>query len=352
MADTKTPPMRQALRCARLLREGWHDKSTLARRLGVTERTIKRYLAAIALEDDGYETRRVDEIGRREYRVRHRIARDRGAASNYEIMALAIAERFFRAFDPGGVADLLDQVLLDLTGEEDMDGDDDELEDAGKARRAIARRFVLARAPQPLSGRVRLVFDRVLRGLVELRVLTLRYQKRSGETKDYTVRPYTLVLGDSELALTGAVGDPVAGHADTAIRTFALHRIEEITLETVRFKMPPLGRWNPQRVYADAWGLYAGESESVEVRIHPGYAPLLADRTWHPSQEVGEPGPDGWLPMRFDVFPGGEFRTWLLGWGPWLRVTHPPDLAAWVQQMRRPLESGAVPGEEDLFRIV
>ncbi len=340
--------MRQALRCARLLREGWHDKPTLARRLDVTERTVKRYLAAIALEDDGYETRRVDEIGRREYRIRHRIARDRGAASNYEIMALAIAERFFRAFDPGGVADLLDQVLLDLTGEDDVDDDDEE--DAGKARRAIARRFVLARAPQPLSGRVRLVFDRVLRALVELRVLRLRYQKRSGETKDYLVRPYTLVLGASELAVTGAAGDPEAG--DAPIRTFALHRIEEIALQTTRFRMPPLGRWNPQRVYGDAWGLYAGEPEPVEVRIHPGYAPLLADRTWHPSQEVGDPDADGWIPLRFHVFPGGEFRTWLLGWGPWLRVEYPPALKAWAERMRGPLRPGEGPDAEDLFRIV
>jgi len=339
--------MRQALRCARLLLEGWHDKPTLARRLGVTERTVKRYLAAIMMEDDGYETRRVDEIGRREYRIRHRIARDRGAASNYEIMALAIAERFFRAFDPGGVADLLDQVLLDLTGEDDVDDDDD---DAGKARRAIARRFVLARAPQPLSGRVRLVFDRVLRALVELRVLRLRYQKRSGETKDYVVRPYTLVLGDSELAVTGAAGDPDRG--ETPVRTFALHRIVEIELEKTTFRMPPLGKWNPQRVYADAWGLYAGDAEAVEVRIHPGYAPLLADRTWHPSQEVGEPDDEGWIPLRFRVFPGGEFRTWLLGWGPWLRVVHPPELKAWAARMEAPLADGASPDEEDLFRIV
>ena len=338
--------MGQALRCARLLREGWHDKPTLARRLGVSERTVKRYLAVIAEEDDGYESRRVDEIGRREYRIRHRVARDRGAASNYEVMALAIAERFFRAFDPGGVADLLDAVLYDLTGEEDEDDEDD----AGRARRAVSRRFVLARAPQPLSGRVRLVFDHVLRALVELRVLDLRYQKRSGETKQYVVRPYTLVLGDSELALTGSVDDPQEGPG--AIRTFALHRIEEIGLRKTTFRMPPLGKWNPQKTYADAWGLYRGTPEAVEVRVHPGYRPLLADRVWHPSQEVGDPDEDGWIPMRFQVFPGGEFRTWLLGWGPWLEVVSPSPLATWFRSMRsgsRPVDG---PDEDDLFRIV
>jgi predicted DNA-binding transcriptional regulator YafY len=349
--DEKSSPTRQALRCARLLREGWHDKPTLARRLGVTDRTVKRYLAAIAIEDDEYETRRVDEIGRREYRIRHRVARHRGSASPYEVMALAIAERFFRAFDPGGVADLLDQVLLDLTGEDEFDEDEDG-DDAGRARRAISRRFVLARAPQPLSGRVRLVFDRVLRALVEQRVLLLRYHGRRGERKEYTVRPYTLVLGASELAVTGAVGES-DGHAKEGepIRTFALHRIESIELKKARFRMPPLGQWNPERMYGGAWGLYAGPPEPVEVHIHPGYSPLLADRTWHPSQRVGEPGEDGWVPLRFHVFPGGEFRTWLLGWGPWLRVVEPSSLREWVERMRAAPGPNAQPEPDDLFRI-
>ena len=342
--------MRQALRCARLLREGWHDKSTLARRLDVTERTVRRYLAAIAIEDDGYETRRVDEIGRREYRIRHGVSRQRGAASPYEIMALAIAERFFRAFDPGGVADLLDQVLLDLTGEDELD--DAEEDDAGRARRAISRRFVLARAPQPLSGRVRLVFDQVLRALVDQRALRLGYHGRSGEHKRYILRPYTLVLGASELAVTGAVGESDGGaKGGEPIRTFALHRIEEIELLGDRFRMPPLGQWNPGAMYAGAWGLFAGAPEAVEVRVHPGYAPLLADRSWHPSQEVGATDHRGWISLKFHVFPGGEFRTWLLGWGPWVEVVSPPELADWVRRMRGPISDQDAPDRDDLFRI-
>ncbi len=119
MTDDRPTPMRMALRCARLLREGWHDKASLASRLEVTERTVKRYLSAIAAEEEGYETRRVDEFGLRQYAIRPPGVRKRREGNRYEILALAMAERFVRGFDPGGVADLLDQVLYEVTGEED-----------------------------------------------------------------------------------------------------------------------------------------------------------------------------------------------------------------------------------------
>ena len=108
-ADEPRPtPIQQVLRCAELLREGWHSKSALAARLGVTERTVKRYLAAIQDELDGVEWRLADERGAREYRIRTRGWAERRRGSPHEIMAVAMAERFFAAFDPGGVADLLD----------------------------------------------------------------------------------------------------------------------------------------------------------------------------------------------------------------------------------------------------
>ncbi|MCP4867754.1 MAG: WYL domain-containing transcriptional regulator [Proteobacteria bacterium] len=351
MSESRRTPIQQALACARLLREGWHDKSALARRLGVSERAVKRYLRAIADEEDGYEIREIDERGHREYRIRPIAYRERRRGSPYEVMALAMAERFFRAFDPGGVADLLDQVLYEVTGEED-EADEDRID---RKRRSLARRFVLARAPQPLPGRVRRVFDQVLRGLVDRRVLELRYHPRKGPAKDYVLRPYTLLLGEQELAITGALGEPpedgVARLGDP-IRTFALNRIEGLKLRQTRFSMPHLGLWDPEKNFEASWGLYSGPSERARVAIHPAFGELVSERVWHPSQQVGEPGPDGWIPIEFDVFVGGEFRTWVLGWGPWARVEEPASLASWVATVRA-LEPGeGTPDDDEVFRIV
>ncbi len=350
MPDKRTP-MRQVLQCAQLLREGWHAKPTLARRLGVTERAIRRYLAAIAEEVRGFEVRETDERGRREYRIRPPRVVERRRGSPYEVMALAMAERFFRAFDPGGVADLLDQVLFEVTGEEE---ESDE-ESIYHRRRSLARRFVLARAPQPLPGHVRLVFDRVLKALVERRVLDLRYHPRAKAAKSYVLRPYTLLLGEQELAITGAVGEPPedgTARPDDPIRTFALSRILDLKLRNTRFSMPNLGLWNPEQQYAGAWGLYPGPTEPVHIAVHPAFADLVAERRWHPSQEVGEPRDDGWIPIEFEVFTGGEFRTWLLGWGPWVWVESPPELARWIANLRTTVPGEGEPDAEEVFRIV
>ena len=350
MTDKPTP-MRQVLRCARLLREGWHDKPALSRRLGVSERAVKRYLRALSDEEDRFEVREVDERGLREYRIRSAAYRERRKGSPYEVMALAMAERFFRAFDPGGVADLLDQVLYEVTGEED-ESDEDAID---RKRRSLSRRFVLARAPQQLPGRVRRVFDQVLRALVERRVVELLYHPRKGAAREYVLRPYTLLLGEQELAITGAVGEPPddgTARAGDAIRTFALSRVEGLKLRKTRFSMPHLGLWDPEREFASSWGLYSGPPEDVTVAVHPAFGELVAERVWHPSQEVGEPLPDGWIPLSFRVFAGGEFRTWMLGWGPWLRVEAPTDLAEWVAQARAMDPAAHEPREDDVFRIV
>ena len=350
-ARTAPTPIQQVLRCTRLLREGWHSKSELARRLEVSERTVKRYLSAIGMEEDGFEVREADERGLRLYRIRPPGVLQRRRGSPYEIMALAVSERFFRSFDPGGVADLLDQVLFEITGEEE-EADEDSVD---RSRRSLARRFVLARPPQPLPGRVRRVFDQVLRGLVERRVLELQYHPRKGDIKDYVLRPYTLLLGDRELAITGPVGEPPSGggaQPNDPIRTFSLHRIVGIQLRKTRFSMPNLGLWDPERRFAGAWGLYAGDAERVRVAVHPAFNDLLAERRWHSSQVVGVPGEDGWVPVEFEVFTGGEFRTWLLGWGPWLRVEAPEKLARWIAQVRALVPGQGSPGDDEVFRIV
>jgi len=342
--------MEQVLRCTRLLREGWHDKGALADRLGVSERSVKRYLRTISGELDGYEVRAIDERGQREYRLRDPRYVERRQGSTYEVLALGMAQRFFRAFDPGGVADLLDQMLFEVTGEEE-DADEEE---AGRSRRNLSRRFVLARAPQPLPGDVRLVFDQILRALVDRRVLDLRYQPRKGPPKDYVVRPYTLILGQQELALTGPIGEPpddgVARSVDS-FRTFSLSRIQKIGLRDTRFNMPHLGMWDPGKEYASSWGLWTGPAERVELKVHPVFARLLQRRKWHPTQQTGEADEEGWVPVRFDVFSGGEFRTWVLGWGPWLKVIGPPSLRDWVDHMRSLSPGEGSPEEDEVFRI-
>jgi predicted DNA-binding transcriptional regulator YafY len=342
--DDAASPVRQVLRCARLLREGWHTKGELAERLSVSERTVRRYLAAIG-EEEPLATRELDERGLRAFRIAPRFHGRDPVASRHEVFALSIAERVFRAFDPGGVADLLDQVLLERLGDGDR---------GAALRRDLGRRFVLARGFQPLPGDVRLAFDLLLRALVEGRAVELRYASRRGRNRSYVLRPYTLLLGERELAIVGAIGLPDAtgaGRRVDAIRTFALHAIRSISLTETRFLYPDIAHWDPEARYAAAWGLYAGRAERVEVAIHPAFADVAEGRRFHASQERLPAASDGWLRLAFTVFPDGEFRTWLLGWGPYLRVLSPDRLAAWVDRRVGPAEGRPEPEEDEVFRI-
>jgi predicted DNA-binding transcriptional regulator YafY len=263
---------------------------------------------------------------------------------------------------------LLDQVLFEITGEDLEDGDAgggggggfaagndaEQSSPVDRSRRALSRRFVLARPPQAVPGEVRQAFDRVLRGLVERRALDLRYHPRSGPPRDYVLRPYTLVLGEHELAVTGAVGAvPADGRplSGDAIRTFALHRIREIKVRAERFTLPNLSAWDPEARYEGSWGLMVGEPEDVWVAIHPAFADLVAARSWHPSQIRAAAAADDWIRLQFRVFTGGEFRSWLLGWGPWLRVEEPAALRDWVDRMRTMRTAEGEPGPEEVFRI-
>jgi predicted DNA-binding transcriptional regulator YafY len=136
------------------------------------------------------------------------------------------------------------------------------------------------------------------------------------------------------------------------MRTFALHRIIDIELRMTKFRMPNLSQWDPKSLYARAWGLYCGPPERVRVEVHPAFAEVVSERLWHESQQVGEPAEDGWLSMQFEVFTGGEFRTWLLGWGPWLRVVEPAHLERWITDLATTSPSENAPDEDEVFRIV
>jgi len=169
------------------------------------------------------------------------------------------------------------------------------------------------------------------------------------------VRSGDVPTGAGRLAVTGAVGEPPKDGAASdgdVMRTFALHRIIDIELRMSRFRMPNLRQWDPETLYSAAWGLYSGPAREVVVEVHPAFAEVVAERRWHQSQRLGSAGADGWVPMHFEVFTGGEFRSWLLSWGPWLRVVSPIDLRQWVEGLAALSPGEGEPDDDEVFRIV
>jgi predicted DNA-binding transcriptional regulator YafY len=119
----------------------------------------------------------------------------------------------------------------------------------------------------------------------------------------------------------------------SAIRTFKLQRIIELSLTPETFEPP-----SPAIVQEGldrAWGVIADQEEvEVELRFDAAIAPLVAETTWHPSQHVSTL-PDGRLLWQARVPGTLEIRRWILQWGAQVEVLGPAELRAEIAEIYR-----------------
>ena len=108
----------------------------------------------------------------------------------------------------------------------------------------------------------------------------MRYHSvSSGREKDYLIHPYRIAFAQGELYLLAFVPE----YDD--IRTFAVSRIESVSLEKQTF--------TPRKdladdVFGNSLGVYSGPTAPVEIEFDARIAPYVRARVWHPSQEVKE----------------------------------------------------------------
>ncbi|MDR1989282.1 MAG: transcriptional regulator [Acidobacteriaceae bacterium] len=146
----------------------------------------------------------------------------------------------------------------------------------------------------------------------------VRYHSRSSErTKQYLVHPYRLAYAQGGLYLLAYVPEY------EEIRTFAVERIEEISLLEERFTpMEDL----PDEAFPHSLGVHSGTPESVVLAFQPGMVDYVKAREWHPSQRY-EDLPDGGTRMTLDVCLDHALRSWILSFGPFVHVVSPASLA-------------------------
>lgn len=149
------------------------------------------------------------------------------------------------------------------------------------------------------------------------RKVRMRYHSAaSGRAKDYDVDPHRVVYAEGGLYLRAYV--PEYGE----VRTFAVERIERLSLRDEHFTAPSA----PGDVFPDSLGVHSGEPARVEIEFAPRAAPHVAGREWHPSQTI-RPQADGSLRVEMRVCLDRSLRRWILGFGPDARVIAPSTLA-------------------------
>jgi predicted DNA-binding transcriptional regulator YafY len=288
-----------------------HGVGELARRYGVTERTVERDLEA--LREQGYA---VERVGRGQYALR--------AASPplhpVEALALFAAGRLLYHQAP--------------------------TKQYGSALEKLARmlpnplRELLLQSTKGLEAKAgdSRTLEMVARALLERRVLAFEY--RSGGSKNWRpkeLQVYFLEANRTNLGLY-AIGYERTYHK--SILTFKLSRMRNTRLLEDTYEFPP--DFDPSAYLRQAWGVVGAREGAMEVRLR--FSPEAAWRVLegdYPGLEVEAELSDGGLLARLPAVPfkGGvpwEVLAWIQSFGPRVEVLSPPEFRSlWLEEARK-----------------
>jgi predicted DNA-binding transcriptional regulator YafY len=167
------------------------------------------------------------------------------------------------------------------------------------------------------------VFADLLHALRQRRCAVIRYRSLSSDrTVDRRVRPYHLFnyRGDWYLAAWD--------ERRAAVRDFALHRIQRMTVTTDGYEIP--SDFNPQAYLTSAFAIEkGGRPVSVVIRFSPWQARWIRERKWHATAQV-EDLIDGACVLKLRVAGLGEVRRWIMQFGAEAEVLKPEALRAAV----------------------
>jgi predicted DNA-binding transcriptional regulator YafY len=157
---------------------------------------------------------------------------------------------------------------------------------------------------------------RALEATLHLRQASITYHSKSSDrTKTYVIHPYRLAYAQGGLYLLAYV--PEYGE----VRTFAIERIQDMTLLDERFT--PIEEL-PDTAFPHSLGVHSGPPERVEIEFQAAVADYVRSREWHPTQSFAES--QGGVRMTLAVCLDRTLLSWILSFGPFARVVAPDQL--------------------------
>jgi predicted DNA-binding transcriptional regulator YafY len=288
----------------------------LAALCGVTTRTIRRDLQA--LEEAGFPI--FDDRTRDDGRTRWSI---NGQAFKGLAAGLTLSELSALYFSR--------TLLESLAGTPFREDLESAFEKLGTALTPHMRQFldqlprVIATKPDPTrrqpgedTARQHGIIARALEATLHQRQASLTYHSKSSDrTKTYLIHPYRLAYAQGGLYLLAFVPEY------SEVRTFAVERVEEISLLEERFT--PTEEL-PDEAFPDSLGVHSGPTEHVAIEFQEAVADYVRARGWHRSQAI-ESRVGGGLTLTLDVCLDRALRSWILSFGPFARVVAPESLA-------------------------
>ena len=327
---SRPPTYGTATRLARIVHglfsrpHGW-SFGAVQDELGISERTLLRYLAACRRELVDADGHPLLEVMRRGERRVLRLADGSRPAepTSYQALSFYFALTVFQFLDgtvlKDGVQDLWERFLralppaqqLKLTG---FDRKFYSIPYAVKDYRAFDE-----------------TLDLIIRSLVAQNTMRIEYAGLwGGEEQVHEFDPYTLAMYRGGLYLIGR------SHVYKRIVYLAVERIREARRLAERFEYPR--RYSPERHTEGMFGIVEGEETAVEILLlNAETTALLSSRRLHPTQRF-ESRPDGTTLLSMTVRGTRELKNWILSLGPYAKVLGP----AWLRdEVREALATAA-----------
>lgn len=183
--------------------------------------------------------------------------------------------------------------------------------------REVSNRIFLEEVPS-----AREFLSVIIDGLKENRLIKFTYQPytRVNSTPDIVIEPYFLKIFKQRWYVTGR------NVKEDVIKTYALDRMREVTVEPTQFEMPE--NFDAETFFRDSFGIVftQGEVKRVAIKANVRQAKYFRALPLHHSQQEMIHDDHSIFYYRLRITP--DFVEELLSHGPHITVIEPPELRA------------------------
>lgn len=299
----------------------------LAHALGVTPRTMRRYLVEVQRETDLESTPRRGG-GPLLWRIRAGEIPRKVELRRTQAYAMLAARRLFEPLKGSALYDEIDLAVTKLIAFAQRPGRGP---NAGLADARLEHRFLyLPHAPKNYREKTE-ELDDLFQAVSDLRPLTLMYRSAAKEAEErITIHPYAMVLHRDSIYCVGY-------HVDRReVRTLLLDRMRDTQCAvTERFELPK--GFDVDDYFQGEFGIWKsarGTRHKVVIDFDAGAADYVRMRKVHGSQKL-QALAGGGVRLTMTVGNLNPVTSWVLEWGGRARVVQPPEL---VERIRSELE--------------
>jgi len=184
----------------------------------------------------------------------------------------------------------------------------------------LGESFRVLPGPHKRYARYRDTIQILSEAVLARRSVSMRYRTgRTGRVSTRKLDAYRVWYRSGGLYVIGH------DHRSDEIRTFAVDRIQGVTITEEAFEVP--ASFDFDAYTSASFGVVAEPAVAVRIRFDRSWAMHVEEHSWHPSQKL-EHNEDGSVDLLMEVGGTTELRNWVLSFGAGARVLEPESLRA------------------------